>query len=279
MLRVTYQDSQALDAELYNIFWSQFDQLYKFTQNRDEWKLLLETLVFLFTTKYNKSLRSFTTYGSQLSNLSFQSSKARLYFGTILGFYLGKKISHYFFNNNNFNINDKWFKSYKRMLIVYKLLDFGNSVRFISSFSGGNDDKIFISILHRILNLKPISITRGRPTFIDNLVNSGIEYQNRQLLWNTILEFLNLTIIPNMITIFNKNDLAGNHLYSNKIASDDQCALCYEYPINPYKITCCGHVYCYLCLIKAIESKKCYHCHIKSQLLKGKPYFQECVQE
>lgn len=230
--------------------------------------------MFLFSTKYIPSLKSLSTYGSQLSSLSFRTNRVKLYFATILGFYFSKKISHYFFNRSNFNANDKWFKFYRRILIIYKILDFSNMVQFISVSPENSEKTYFISILHRVLNISPISLTKDKSSFISNIINSGIEYQNRQLLWNTILEFLNLTIIPNMITIFNKNDLSRNHLYSNQTASTDQCPLCLEYPVNPYKITCCDHAYCYLCILKAINNNKCYHCQTKSKQLKGRPFFQ-----
>lgn len=261
MLRVSHIDSGALDAEIYNILWNKFKTIIPLTRNKPEWKLFIETLIFVFSTQYSQLGGGITTtYGSQLSNLGFRGRKSSMYILMVLKRYINERLANHYLDS----------PLYKKIMTLFNILDLINLTHFIR-----NHGTIYYSILQRILRIEPMSLDTGS-SFYENTIYSGLEYENRQLLWNTILELLNSTILPNTIQYFHYFQLQNSHTEdnnNNKRNKDNKlCCRCNEFPTNPYRIMCCDGIYCYLCLLKSIEWKHCYNCN-ETKGLKGISYF------
>lgn len=258
MLRVSHIDSEELDAELYELIWTKFKSIIPLTRNQDEWRFFVDTLVFLFSSHYSSFGSGITTtYGSHLSNLGFTCHRVSLYLLSVFKKYFNNKLSNQYSSSS----------LYRRIRTIFNLLDLINFIHFIR-----NHNTKYYTILHRLLRVQSVSLNTGS-SFYENSIYSGLEYQNKQLLWNTTLELLNLTILPSTVQYFNYFRIKNN--IDETIPSNSNnvvCCLCNEFPTNPYKIQCCQSVYCYLCLLKSIEWKHCYKCN-KNGELKGISYF------
>lgn len=257
MLRVSHIDSRELDQEIYKTLWTKFKTIIPLTRNKTEWKLFIDTIIFIFSTHYSQLGGGITiTYGSQLSNLGFRSDKLSMYILMVLRRYIKNRLSTHYLDS----------PLYKKINTLFNVLDLINLTHFIR-----NHGNIYYSVLQRILRVQPISLDTGS-SFYENSIYSGLEYENRQLLWNTILELLNLTVLPSTIQYFHYFQLKKNQpeIINNK--DNKLCCLCNEFPTNPYKITCCDGIYCYLCLLKSIEWKHCYKCN-ETKGLKGTYYY------
>lgn len=259
MLRVSHIDSEELDTELYELIWTKFKSIIPLVRNQEEWRFFVDTLVFLFSSHYSSFGGGITTtYGSHLSNLGFTCHKVSLYLLSVFKRYFNNKLS----NRCSSSL------LYKRIRTIINLLDLINFVHFIR-----NSNTKYYTILHRILKVQPVNLDTGS-SFYRNSIYSGLEYQNKQLLWNTTLELLNITILPSTTQYFNyfrrKNSISTTNSSTSKHVV---CCLCNELPTNPYRIQCCQGIYCYLCLLKCIEWRHCYKCN-ESDNLKGISYFE-----
>ncbi|KAG0668291.1 hypothetical protein C6P45_004851 [Maudiozyma exigua] len=297
MSRVSQLDSNILDSELHNLLYRDLNNVFTTTidnedasnnrneiniQNTDEWHLLCDTLIYLFTAHkstntnlLNKS--SIETYGTNLNGLTYKSPlKISLYLSTVLSKYLlskfDKNVLLLLFSNSNSNLNSTRLNlvmHFSRIIIsIAKLLNFTN---FIVT---GN----FISLLNRLLNLKMVNnrkINSSNQFSQQNRLGS-MDIQNRQLLWNAVLELLNVTILlPNSRFLFNswqnktfKRKIDNN----NNTYDDDMCPYCNEPVSNPYIISCCNKKYCYWCVCKILEWKHCSNCN-KTGSLQAKPLY------
>lgn len=258
MLRVSRIDSGELDAELYEIIWTKFKSIIPLTTNQEEWRLFIDTLVFLFSARYSSFGGGITTtYGSHLSNLGFTCHKISLYLLSVFKRYFNNKLSNRYVSSF----------IYKRIRTMFNLFELINFIHFIR-----NSDTKYYTFLHRLLKIQSITLNTGS-SFYENSIYSGLEYQNKQLLWNTTLELLNLTILPSTVQYLNyfrtKNNIKETTLNNSK---NVVCCLCNEFPTNPYRIQCCQGIYCYICLLKSIEWKHCYKCNSNGEL-KGISYF------
>ncbi|CCK70279.1 ubiquitin-protein ligase peroxin 2 KNAG_0E00110 [Huiozyma naganishii CBS 8797] len=268
MLRVAHLDSNALDNELGAFFWANFKALLPLVNGEyvEEWKLALDTLVFLFATKYSRIFRCSTTYGSRLSNLSFKCGRIALFVVTVFQSYLSKKLSHRIFNRDS----GRNVKFYRVMLALYNVFDACNFCHFLSNWGNEyGENKVYYTLLQRLLDVRPARI-RGEQSYYQSMIYSGLEYQNRQLLWNSVLELLNITVLPRAISRLTSKRRGKPVL--ERETDIEHCHLCGEFPTMPYRIFCCERLYCYVCFLKVLELRECQNCHNKQEI-KGMPYY------
>lgn len=259
MSRVAQLDSSALDEEVHSLFWSDFAQNVNPQSNREEWQLLLETLVFYFGSKSLSTGPQTTTYGSQLSGVGYMCRRRTLFLITILSKYLKNRISHFLFTSK---YAANLIELYKYPINLYSALDLLNLFHFLLSTS--STSLKYLSPLHRLLGASSSTDSLSPVNFYHNTVYAGIEYQNRQLLWNAILELFNVTLMNNTRWL-NKTPPTSTAptVPSTKVV---HCARCTEFPTNPYKFSCCRSIYCYTCAAKALDSVQCDRCHSTKNL-------------
>lgn len=294
--RVSQLDAGILDSELFSLLKEQLSSIfqlhstsrYSFSQHLELYSLLLNLLIFRLTV-----WKSGSSYGSSLQNLKLTDSKSGKIIGSsrkallgavIIGGYLYKKLESYLFSldesstQNSHSTLDK-LKNYlliNRTSILSGLensLKIANLVNFTFFLVNGQ----YSSLVNRILGIIETPISSDLLKF--NGSNVNYEFQNRQLVWNVMTEFL-VFILPLLqlrklgrmtrkLLGRSKNSLdvqSGNvptlTSYTNLPVSE--CAICHDnnnqasqtggrtFPsagpvTNPY-ITNCGHVYCYVCI-------------------------------
>lgn len=273
MLRVVQLDSDALDSELYEIIWSSIKGFFSVTQYKEECKLLSDTLIFYFASKYMAVEGATSTYGSRLSDMSFKCGRGTLYAIMIMQQYLNKKLSRYLYDSTSLNERRRTqlLKFYRIVSVVYRQFDFINFCYFIGSFNNSN----FPTLWSRLLNIESVANKNDLKTsFYEMTVYSGIEYQNRQLLWNALLELFTAVITPRTMAILLSSTSESYKQNETKttVVKFPTCYLCKEFPTNPYKMSCCGSLYCYVCAIKSLEWRKCRKCGKTSELKANKIY-------
>ncbi|AMD20979.1 HEL302Cp [Eremothecium sinecaudum] len=241
MSSVAQLDSLALDSELHESIWNEFQSHFKPINNIDEWQLLIHTLVFYLSTHTN--LKGVSTYGSQLSGVTYQTTKSTLFLVSVLVQFLHKKFSSAILRGDKFT---KWYLMASKLYHCYDLFNF---LQFLST-------PCFISPIHRLFN---VTCTKAleESTFYTSTVYAGLEFQNRQLMWNTILELLNKNVLQ--LNYFSRQQLEKNETPTRQ----DQCARCKELPVNPYSSSCCRSTYCYVCLIRNLDVMFCSNCGTK----------------
>lgn len=262
MSRVAQLDSEILDTELHNLFWNDVKQHFSNTDNIEEWKLLCDSIIFCFATKTllnNNGLSlSTVTYGTRLNGLIYTNKRYLLYISTILLKYTIEKLEQKYFSINNSDINSFFRNFIKFWKILFNISDLSNFCRFISS----NNNKAYLSVFNRLLKVSCNPV--NQPTFMQNSRLSIIEFQNRQLLWNSILELLNIIILPNSQLLF--RSIRTNNIANTTSKNQNNCPLCQELPCNPYELSCCHKIYCYICAVKTLEWKFCKACGKKKNL-------------
>ncbi|AET39913.1 ubiquitin-protein ligase peroxin 2 Ecym_5136 [Eremothecium cymbalariae DBVPG len=244
MSRVAQLDSLALDSELHQSIWAEFQSEFKPIKYVDEWQLLLHTLVYHVST--HASASGVSTYGSQLSGVTYRTRKSTLFLVTILIRYLHKKLSAYLLSEDT---SMKWYKVFAKWYHCYDLVNF---LSFLSK-------PMFLSPMHRLLNIKCFRALDD-PNFYTSTVYSGLEFQNRQLMWNAILELLNGNFLN--LSYFSKSKLIKNETPTQP----NQCARCKELPSNPYVTSCCNAAYCYVCVLVNLDIKFCSNCGMKAAM-------------
>ncbi|CDK29977.1 unnamed protein product [Kuraishia capsulata CBS 1993] len=255
--RVIQLDSQLLDDELGSLLNKQLDDsisILKLSQWKDEFQLGLSLLLFRLTTWRG------STYGLKLHNLALMGSKNGLglkkkifLLGLILGKYGYSKFNSYLYRENG---KEKVKEAIEKLTKLYQLLDFYN---FVSFLVGGR----FPNLAYRIsqIELKKTKLVQEQSETI------SFEFQNRQLIWNTLTEFL-MFIMPKLnLSYFLKSDAKIDP--NLRFLPERVCLICYSKDSNEKKDdsldnhlvtnpheTNCGHVYCYTCICNQLELGK-----------------------
>lgn len=137
------------------------------------------------------------TYGSALSGVAFRCRKRTLYVVTVLAGYVWRKITHFVFNGSRGGGQMAWLKLYKWLNVAYHGCDVTNFVRFLAA--DGVGARSFLSPVYRVFNVYSTRLVRGGSAsgsdFYSGSVFAGLEYQNRQLLWNALLELFSKTLL------------------------------------------------------------------------------------
>ncbi|KAL6452275.1 PEX2 Peroxisomal biogenesis factor 2 [Candida maltosa Xu316] len=291
--RVSQLDAGILDSELLTLLKEQLSSIFQlhnnsrfsYIQHPELYSLLLNLLIFKLTV-----WKSGSSYGSSLQNLKFVDTKTGKIIGfskktllglVIVGGYLYRKLEAYlysieetesssstnrigrFFVNNRINILSK----------IDNLVKIANLINFTVFLVNGK----YSSVVNRLLRITETPVSSDLLKF--NGSNVNYEFQNRQLVWNVMTEFL-VFILP-LLQLKKMGRMArkllgksGNAFevqsgnqpvltpYTNLPASE--CAICHDtnnqaaasggrvFPsagpvTNPY-ITNCGHIYCYVCI-------------------------------
>lgn len=296
--RVLQLDAGILDNELYSLLKQQLSDAFQllspksfsYSLHPELYSLLLKLVLFRVTT-----LKSGSSYGFKLQNLKLSDLKTGkvigqrlryILFGAIVGQYFFEKAKSYLYNLEESQIRDLkvWVQRMKQVLYRFRtqllratddLIKIASLVNFVLFLVQGR----YSSLLHRVLG---VVITPLNPDLLKfNGDNVSFEFQNRQLVWNVMTEFLVFVIpllqvqkwrrlVHSMVTKRRKNsdsrvEAAPTKYHSLPLA---QCAICIEVAeasgiraastqiTSPY-VTNCGHVFCYICLatrINAIEN-------------------------
>lgn len=293
--RVNQLDATLLDQELYNNLLSQslsiFNKvapIYK-TKYNNEIEFILRSLMFKFTV-WDRS----QSYGLFLQNLKFKNltklKKIAYYLVFICGYYVSKKINPLIYDDDlTFKgVKGKIWKLFKKSYTfgtkLYKILSFLNFIDFLIT---GNYQSLNLRLLNIKITLFSIELAKL------NKGNISFEFQNRQLIWNTFLEFIVFALpifqnskfqsIIQKLLYRNNNDNDNIQKYAH--LKEKQCSICFEnnsneinnYLItNPYK-TNCNHLYCYVCILGKLEHAKImdekWRCHIcNSPVEYAKPF-------
>lgn len=150
------------------------------------------------------------------------------------------------------------------LLLLSKLYSLAAFVNYLLFLVRGH----YISLRHRLLRLRI-----NEPVHRDLLKYQGnsvlFEFQNRQLVWNTLTEFLVFTLpmlrLGKMRTALQLLFVAAAPEVRYGDLKERYCAVCYDkraargdvdesqcLVTNPH-VTSCGHVYCYVCVGGKLE--------------------------
>ncbi|RLV90394.1 Cytokinesis protein sepH [Spathaspora sp. JA1] len=296
--RVAQLDAHILDSELFSLLKEQFSSIfhlhnnskYSYDQNPELYSLLLNLVIFKLTV-----WKTGASYGLSLQNLKLTDvrnakiigfSKRGLLLAILVGGYAYEKLQSYLYgidgdgNENGSSTILGRLKDYiirNRTVMLTKIdncLKVANLVNFTIFLVNGK----YPSVMHRILGISLTPLVSDLLKFTGDNVN--YEFQNRQLVWNVMTEFL-VFILP-LLQLSKLNKMTRKLLlrqggredgmeiqvgksgpvftpYTNLPVSE--CAICHEnnnqiaaggrtsacHITNPY-ITNCGHVYCYVCI-------------------------------
>lgn len=299
--RVGQLDASLLDSELLSQLKDKlFDAVKIYNPDwkdryEDEFMLLLRLLLFKVTVWDNS-----TTYGGKLQNLQLAhavstkslriplSRKQKLAYGaiTIGGSFLWAKLESYLVNASYENPDNPIVQKLRaladRLSLVWTSASLFNFVLFLYS---GN----YATLVMRLLRMKYVTVTHT----VSRVVN--FEFQNRQLVWNALTEFLLFALpLVNFAKIQRKIAMLVWTKSGNKgdfsFLPHKSCAICYQRDAgvtgtiktnavtNPY-VTDCGHVYCYVCLKLELEKGdwSCLRCN--SVVKTCAPYVELSKQE
>lgn len=251
MSRVAQLDSVALDQELDHIVWNRFQKQFQVTNYVEEWQFLVRSLVFLCGTRATGTV-SASTYGSRLSGVLYLCRRRTLFVSNILLQYLQRKLSNLYFNSSN--VSERSVKMYRWLTTLYGILDLTTFLRFL--LSEGNTK--YLSLTNRLLGVVSSVDMLSSSSFYEDTVYAGLEYQNRQLLWNALLEVFNSTLLNTNSLIWDST--RRNRTKPQGIADERICPECNGFPVNPYKTSCCSANYCYICAMKTLARGHCVQC-------------------
>lgn len=310
--RVAQLDGHLLDTELTTLLKEQITSIFKlhatnrfsYSHHSELYDLILKLVVFQLTVGKKSSSYGLLLQNLKLSNTSngkqINFSKKTALFTMIIADYLYKRLQSYLYSieddDINYNTRNPFMKlknvliKHRTRLLTYldntlKVLNLANFILFLV-------DGRHASLIYRVLS---ISLTPIVPDLLKfNGSNVNYEFQNRQLVWNVMTEFLVFTLpllqlnkirsFASKINPINRNKgdrKQKDSPYKNLPVS--QCAICLDNNkralsmgqkvfessgaiTNPY-VTNCGHVYCYVCLASKFnfmdvsgEPVKCLRC-------------------
>lgn len=314
--RVSQLDAHILDAELSSLLKQNLMSIFQFHNNKwwtydqhpELWDLILNVILFRLTV-----WKTGSSYGLSLQNLKLVNfrngkligyKKRTLLLGFIVGDYLFTKFQTYLYateadENGNFSL----FLKLKRVLLHHRdhiLSQINNGLRLANlvNFTLFLVSGRYPSLVHRILGISFTPIVTDLLRFNGDNVN--FEFQNRQLVWNVMTEFL-VFILPllqlkklrhmsKLLLLPYKQEEVTMSPYSSLPPS--QCAICHDKKdkavmsgekklaslpcmvTNPY-VTNCGHIFCYICLAESFNSintsdgnDKCLRCGEKMEWFK-----------
>lgn len=290
--RVSQLDGHILDTELNDLLIEQLKDCFKllplwrftYAQHSDFYSLLLKLFVYRLTVG-----RRSASYGLLLQNLKLTDAgthkpigfnKKTALFGLIIVEYLYKKaqLYLYLFDHEGEVQGTGIISDVKRWLVrhhaaILKFLDntlkMLNLINFVLFLTDGKH----INLVYRVLGITLTPIIADLLKYNGNSVN--FEFQNRQLVWNVMTEFL-VFLMP--LLQLNKLWTGAKRLVLPRSAKKhkgdkitpytnlpiNQCAICHENNFraaqmgeprleslgeitNAYE-TNCGHLYCYVCL-------------------------------
>lgn len=277
--RVGQLDASILDSELLELLKGQLFGAFKYfhPEIKDKYPteiLLLLRLALFKVTVWDHS----TTYGAKLQHLKLVdaaskiggkaiplSKRQKLSYGVVVvgGSYLWKKFETYLALRDepgDIDENDTQARGVKVLRKVVDLLNLLWDVSTLANFVLFLYSGRYSTLVLRLLQMRFVPVSRS----FSRQVN--FEFQNRQLVWNALTEFLLFTL-P-LINLPKIKRRISNLLRTKPSATTDGgelsflpkkvCPICYKTDTgetantsttvtNPYQGEC-GHVYCYVCL-------------------------------
>lgn len=244
-------------------------------------KVILKLLLFkLFI--WDKS----STYGLILQNLKISNNKQKslnklgklVILISILSNYLIDKLLSFLYsgefeeleseNPKLFNVLNKLNDMIPKINKIFGILDISNTLTFLLFGD-------YTSVFNRLFKIRHERLNDLTVSFASNPQTLSYEFQDRQLIWNAITEFLtNLSKVPIPRTIkkiwkkgvkrSNNIDLADDSKSMFKFLPERCCAICYFNDLSLDKniddnlitnayITNCDHIYCYFCILNEME--------------------------
>lgn len=210
--RVSQLDAYILDLELVtllkqslaSVFQHHSNKLWSYDQHPELWDLALNLVVFRLTT-----WKSGSSYGLSLQNLKLVNSKSGKTIGyskrlilllVIIGDFLYSKLESYLYatedttegNSSNLLAKLRSFIVQNKTYILQKItstIKVLNLINFTLFLLNGK----FPSLVHRAIGISLAPIVSDLLRFNGDNVN--FEFQNRQLVWNVMTEFL-VFILP-----------------------------------------------------------------------------------
>ncbi|ODV78053.1 uncharacterized protein CANTADRAFT_69549 [Suhomyces tanzawaensis NRRL Y-17324] len=318
--RVSQVDAHILDSELLSLLKEQLSSVFhlhsnsrwSYNQHPEFWSLLLNLVIFRETVWKKGS-----SYGLSLQNLKLTDlksgkiigkSKKSLLFLLLLGTYGFNKLQSYLYSiedepgYNEHGIVQRVRQALlKHKALILSKVDHTLKIVNLINFSLFLLNGKYPSITHRILGISLTPIVTDLLKFNGNNVN--FEFQNRQLVWNVMTEFLVFTLPLLQLGKLKKMAMKILDRGSKKRTPENesvtqytnlpvsQCAICHDinfraalagqktFPsagtvTNPY-ITNCGHIYCYVCIATRFNSIKttgeelgCLRCNQKLEWFK-----------
>lgn len=291
--RVLQRDAIELESQAESILETQLDKAFKdgtlpITMQRigsrygDDLKLLLKLILFkLFvwnsSTRYGlilQNLKIANTSGSRLNTWG----KAVIFLG-IVGSYLKGKLSMFVYSD----LFESWEATHPKLHGLVRKLS--KVVPFIVTFLNVSElinTVVFLMrgdymrLWNRIFGIRYERANANAVAFASNPETLSYEFQNRQLLWNGIAEFLtNLSTIqlPEFVeNAWNRAKKEDCDLSEFRSLPERCCVICYsedqrsdkvvdDHLITNAYITECGHIYCYFCLVNAMRRRwNCLRC-------------------
>lgn len=294
--RVSQLDSHILDVELFSLLKQQladvFQQLtgerWSYSQQPELWSLLLKLLVFHLTLG-----KSGSTYGLKLQNLKLTNSRTGSLIGrsskllllaVIFGEFGFQKLQSYLYSTEErlSTTGNSILQKLKAFLLlrkteILKTVDGTLKVLRLANFVSFLVYGKFPTLIHRVLGISLTPIVADLLKFHGDNVN--FEFQNRQLVWNVMTEFL-VFILP-LLQINKAKKSIKKFISSTKGQKTpspsaflhlrfadlpvSQCAMCIQNKelrgtkvattqvTNPF-VTNCGHLFCYICLATRFNS-------------------------
>ncbi|GMG19318.1 unnamed protein product [Ambrosiozyma monospora] len=168
----------------------------------------------------------------------------------------------------------------KKLPLIKRVVTCASFLNFLIFLFNGE----FPTLLNRLLQIKYTAMIPTGVSFASNPETISYEFQDRQLIWNTLTEFLVFIVpalsIPKLIrrtmrfiktkSRSEENDTEGKDSMF-KFLPERCCAVCYQNAsvlkpnteiaiddnliTNPYEASC-GHIYCYYCLVVKLEEHR-----------------------
>lgn len=274
--RVIKLDSTALDESIFGMLGEQLKHMLSSkqlprslqriqTHHSDEISLALKLLIFKLTM-WNRN----SSYGLTLQNLKMAhitTSKKIILLGILLGGYISRKVSSLLFSSESKHTAVFLFK--KLSISISRLLDVCSLANYLHFLVSGR----FPTIIYRLLGIgfSPINIHTSVGGFSSG-DSISYEFQNRQLVWNTLTEFIifivPLITVPKSIkTMLKANQTTSDYTFYSGLQRN-YCAICYENSgnladsliTNPYMASPCNHIYCYICILERFSAQGEWNC-------------------
>ncbi|AOA64178.1 Peroxin and E3 ubiquitin ligase [Komagataella phaffii CBS 7435] len=315
--RVLQLDAKLLDNEISDMLYRQLSGA--FNSNRlpswlgrihsnyaSELKLLLELLIFKVTvwnkhSSYGLTLQNLVMYDGGVHNKKFRSkqqselrvTKKILLLSSVLLGYFVKKIQSYVYSFEDYDLETDGedlstlerirLKTIKLLKSQISTLEKAHSVLSLVNFVTFLVSGSFPDLTTRILNIRFKPLVTTQVAFASNPETISYEFQNRQLVWNTLTEFIVFILPALSVPKFTKSlvsSITGTSPKSSQVTDEDLkvfsslpervCAICFQNSqnsdsgaqndislndtlvTNPYETTC-GHIYCYVCILSKLQ--------------------------
>lgn len=247
---------------------------------------LLKLLMFkLFV--WDKS----STYGLMLQNLKLSNSSSTgknaltrlgklVLLGAVVARHVGSRIASFTYSADFEALHETHPKIYallQKMIRISPFLDRGYAItEFVNTLAFYTYGS-YVTVLHRVFGITHERINESGVSFASNPETISYEFQDRQLIWNGITEFLgnikDVKLPRGVARIWHRavhrvtSSMDSQSLSPGaeatamfKFLPERCCAICYKQDpsvdknvddnliTNAY-VTDCGHVYCYLCVM------------------------------